>query len=107
MSPARGTHERLPVGKILGALGLLLLLSSPFTLFFTSGSVALTAAKAVAGLVLLGVYFATNFKQFGQFATRRSSFFFGTTRAAGAGGAGAGWCARQLHRVQEEQDAGT
>jgi ABC-type uncharacterized transport system involved in gliding motility auxiliary subunit len=66
-------------GKILGALGLLLLLSSPFTLFFTSGSVALTAAKAVTGLVLLGVYFATHFKQFGQVASRRSSFFFGTS----------------------------
>jgi hypothetical protein len=68
-----------PLGKILGALGLLLLLSSPFTLFLTSGSVAITAAKAVAGLVLLGVYFATNFKHFGQFASRRSSFFFGTS----------------------------
>jgi ABC-type uncharacterized transport system involved in gliding motility auxiliary subunit len=67
------------VGKILGAFGLLFLLSSPFTLFFSSGSLALTAAKAVSGLVLLGVYFATNFQQFGQFATRRSSFFFGTT----------------------------
>jgi ABC-type uncharacterized transport system involved in gliding motility auxiliary subunit len=67
------------LGKILGAIGLLLLLSSPFTLFFTSGSLALTAAKAVSGLVLLGAYFATNFKQFGQFATKRSSFFFGTT----------------------------
>ncbi|HYI01491.1 GldG family protein [Hyalangium sp.] len=67
------------VGKILGAFGLLCLLSSPATLFFTSGSLALTTAKAVSGLLLLGVYFATNFKQFGQFATRRSSFFFGTT----------------------------
>ncbi|WP_224368412.1 GldG family protein [Hyalangium versicolor] len=67
------------VGKILGAFGLMFLLSSPFTLFFTSGSVALTAAKAVSGLVLLGVYFATNFQQFGQFATRRSSFFFSTS----------------------------
>jgi ABC-type uncharacterized transport system involved in gliding motility auxiliary subunit len=67
------------IGKILGALGLLLLLSSPFTLFLTSGSVALTAGKAVVGLALLGVYFATNLKQFSQLATRRSSFFFGTS----------------------------
>jgi ABC-type uncharacterized transport system involved in gliding motility auxiliary subunit len=67
------------VGKILGALGLLLLLSSPFTLFFTSGSLVLTAVKAVAGLGLLGAYFATNFQQFGQLATRRSSSFFATT----------------------------
>jgi ABC-type uncharacterized transport system involved in gliding motility auxiliary subunit len=64
------------IGKILGALGLLLLLSSPFTLFLTSGSVALTATKAVVGAVLVGVYFATNFQQFGQFASKRSSFFF-------------------------------
>ncbi len=67
------------IGKILGAFGLLLLLSSPFTLFLTSGSLALTATKAVAGAVLLGLYFATNFKQFGQFASRRSSFFFAST----------------------------
>ncbi len=67
------------LGKILGAFGLLLLLSSPFTLFVTSGSLLATAIKAVAALLLLGVYFATNFKQFGQFASRKSSFFFATT----------------------------
>lgn len=67
------------LGKILGAFGLLLLLSSPFTLFVTSGSLLATAIKAVGGLLLLGAYFATNFKQFGQFASRKSSFFFATT----------------------------
>ncbi|MCY1079903.1 GldG family protein [Archangium lansingense] len=67
------------IGKILGGFGLLLLFSSPFTLFFSSGSFALVATKVVAGLVLVGLYFATNFKQFGQFASRRSSFFFGST----------------------------
>jgi ABC-type uncharacterized transport system involved in gliding motility auxiliary subunit len=67
------------IGKILGGFGLLLLFSSPFTLFFTSGSFPIFATKVVAGLVLVGLYFATNFKQFGQFASRRSSFFFGTT----------------------------
>ncbi|HEX8701629.1 MAG TPA: Gldg family protein [Myxococcaceae bacterium] len=77
------------IGKILGALGLLLLLSSPFTLFLTSGSVALTAGKAVVGLALLGVYFATNLKQFGQLATRRSSFFFGTSALVAVGTLGA------------------
>jgi hypothetical protein len=66
-------------GKILGAFGLLLLLSSPFTLFLTSGSIAVTATKAVVGAVLLGLYFATNFQQFGQFASKRSSFFFAST----------------------------
>ncbi|HZH15524.1 MAG TPA: GldG family protein [Archangium sp.] len=67
------------IGKILGGFGLLLLFSSPFTLFFSSGSFAIAAIKVVAGLVLLGLYVATNFKQFGQFASRRSSFFFGST----------------------------
>ncbi|PTL82553.1 GldG family protein [Vitiosangium sp. GDMCC 1.1324] len=67
------------IGKILGGFGLLLLFSSPFTLFFTSGSIPIVATKAVAGLVLVGLYFATNFKQFGQFASRRSSFFFAST----------------------------
>jgi len=67
------------LGKVLGAFGLLLLLSSPFTLFVTSGSLTASAVKAGLGLVLLGAYFATNFKQFGQFATRKSSFFFATT----------------------------
>ncbi|MFL5356501.1 GldG family protein [Archangium sp.] len=67
------------IGKILGGFGLLLLFSSPFTLFFTSGSLAIAGTKVVAGLVLVGLYFATNFKQFGQFASRRSSFFFAST----------------------------
>jgi ABC-type uncharacterized transport system involved in gliding motility auxiliary subunit len=71
--------NKATVGKILGALGLLLLLSSPFTLFITSGSLGLAAAKAGVGLGLLGLYAATNFQQFGQFASRRSSLFFVST----------------------------
>lgn len=67
------------IGKILGVFGLLLLLSSPFTLFLTAGSLALAATKAVAGAVLVGLYFTTNYKQLGQFASRRSSFFFAST----------------------------
>jgi ABC-type uncharacterized transport system involved in gliding motility auxiliary subunit len=67
------------LGKILGAFGLLLLLSSPFTLFVTSGSGVATAIKAGAGLLLVGAYFATHFRQLGQFASRKSSFFFATT----------------------------
>jgi ABC-type uncharacterized transport system involved in gliding motility auxiliary subunit len=69
------------IGKILGGFGLLLLFSSPFTLFFTSGSLAIIGTKVVAGLVLVGLYFATNFKQFGQFASKRSSFFVASTAA--------------------------
>ncbi|MCP3143685.1 GldG family protein [Pyxidicoccus xibeiensis] len=67
------------VGKVLGAFGLLLLLSSPFTLFVTSGSLVASGLKAGVGLLLLGAYFATNYKQFGQFASRKSSFFFAST----------------------------
>src|SRR4051812_44690193 len=67
------------IGKVLGAFGLLLLLSSPFTLFVTSGSPLAAGVKAGLGLVLIGAYAATNFKQFGQFASRKSSFFFATT----------------------------
>ena len=67
------------LGRILGGLGLLLLLSSPFTLFLTSGSTALFATKAVLGLGLVAVYFATNYARLGQFASRRSSFFFAST----------------------------
>jgi ABC-type uncharacterized transport system involved in gliding motility auxiliary subunit len=67
------------IGKILGAFGLLLLLSSPVTLFLTAVSAVAAGVKAVAGLVLLAIYFATNYKQFGQFSTRRSSFFVTNT----------------------------
>ncbi|NVJ14181.1 GldG family protein [Myxococcus sp. AM010] len=66
-------------GKVLGAFGLLLLLSSPFTLLVTSDSAVTAAVKAGAGLVLVGIYGATNYRQFGQFATRRASSFFATT----------------------------
>jgi ABC-type uncharacterized transport system involved in gliding motility auxiliary subunit len=67
------------IGKILGAFGLLLLLSSPVTLFLTAVSAVAAGVKAAAGLVLLALYFATNYKQFGQFSTRRSSFFVTNT----------------------------
>ncbi|MFP2957672.1 GldG family protein [Myxococcus sp. 1LA] len=67
------------IGKVLGAFGLLLLLSSPFTLFVAPDSAVAAAVKAGVGLVLLGVYGATNYRRFGQFATRRSSAFFATT----------------------------
>jgi ABC-type Na+ efflux pump permease subunit len=64
------------VGKMVGAIGLLLLLSSPYTYFITTGSPWLAASKAMAGVLLIGFFFATNYDQLGQFASRRSSFFF-------------------------------
>ena len=70
-------------GKILGGVGLVLLLSSPYTLFITTGSSWLAALKALAGVALIGVYFATNYGQLGQFASRRSSFFIASTALMG------------------------
>ena len=64
------------IGRLLGVFGLLLLLTSPFTFFVTSGSLLLFGLKALLGVLLVGVYLATNYRQFGQFASRRSSFFF-------------------------------
>lgn len=69
------------LGKILGALGLVALLSAPYTYFVTTGSPWMAGAKAVLGLALVGAYFATNLGEFGQFASRRSTFYLGTTIA--------------------------
>ena len=63
------------IGKILGAAGLVLLLSSGFTWLITSGSAALAGAKAASGAVLIGFFFFTNWEGMGQFASRRSSAF--------------------------------
>ena len=69
------------LGKILGALGLVALLSAPYTYFVTTGSPWMAGAKAALGLALLAAYFATNLGEFGQFASRRSTFYLGTTIA--------------------------
>ena len=71
------------IGKILGGVGLVLLLSSPYTLFITTGSSWLAALKALAGVALIGVYFGTNYGQLGQFASRKSSFFIASTALMG------------------------
>lgn len=67
------------LGKILGAFGLVALLSSPFTYFLTAHSLWLAGGKAVVGLLLLGVYFATNVSELGQFGSRKGTFFFAST----------------------------
>ncbi len=66
-------------GKILGGVGLVLLLSSPYTFFITTGSPWLATFKALVGVALIGIYFATNYGQIGQFASRRSNFFIAST----------------------------
>jgi len=67
--------NRTTLGKVLGGIGLILLLSSPLTWLITTGSGWLAAGKALLGIALIGVYFATNHDQLGQFASRRSTFF--------------------------------
>jgi hypothetical protein len=69
------------LGKILGALGLVALLSAPYTYFVTTGSPWMSLTKAVVGALLLGAYFATNLGEFGQFASRRSTFYLVSTVA--------------------------
>jgi ABC-type uncharacterized transport system involved in gliding motility auxiliary subunit len=69
------------LGKILGALGLVALLSAPYTYFVTTGSPWMAATKAILGVLLLGAYFATNLGEFGQFASRRSTFYLVSTVA--------------------------
>lgn len=64
------------LGKILGAFGLVALLSSPFTYFLTAHSLWLAGAKALLGVLLIGAYFATNVGELGQFASRKGTFFF-------------------------------
>ena len=63
------------LGKILGALGLVALLSAPYSYFVTTGSAWMAGGKAVLGVLLLAGYFATNFGEFNQFASRRSTFY--------------------------------
>src|SRR5262245_11074535 len=69
------------LGKILGALGLVALLSAPYTYFVTTGSPWMAAVKAALGVILIGAYFATNLGEFGQFASRRRTFYLVSTIA--------------------------
>ncbi len=63
------------LGKILGALGLVSLLAAPYSYFLTTGSVWIAGGKVVLGALLLGAYFATNLREFNQFASRKSTFY--------------------------------
>ncbi len=67
-------------GKISGGVGLVILLTSPFSLL-TSGSGAVAAGKAVLGAALIAAYFATHWGSLGRFASKRSTFFFGGSAA--------------------------
>lgn len=64
------------LGQYLGAFGLMLLLSSPVTLFMTSGSPIAAGVKAGLGLVLVGVFLATNLQSFRESVTSQASVAF-------------------------------
>ena len=65
--------------RLQGAFGLLLLLSSPFTLFLSSGSVPLAVGKAVLGAVMLGDYVVSNRRELGRSGSRRTGRFVAST----------------------------
>ncbi|RKG89673.1 GldG family protein [Corallococcus terminator] len=71
----RATH----VTRVLGAFGLLLLLSSPFTLFLSSGSVGLALGKAVLGTAMISAYVATHRQELGRAGSRRTGRFLAST----------------------------
>jgi hypothetical protein len=69
-------------GKIAGALGLLFLLSSPYTWILNQSALA-AVTKAVVGTVLLAFYVLTHAGSLGQVASRKSSFFFASSAVLG------------------------
>lgn len=71
----KATH----VGKVLGAFGLVLLLSSPYTLFFSAGSGLVAGLKAALGLALIAVYLTTHFRHFSRPATGRATVFYASS----------------------------
>ncbi|WP_370450988.1 GldG family protein [Corallococcus sp. CA049B] len=71
----RATH----VTRMLGPFGLLLLASSPFTLFLTSGSVALAAGKAVLGAAMLAAFVVMHRQELGRAGTRRTGRFLASS----------------------------
>lgn len=104
-------------GKVAGGLSLLVLLSAPYTLFVSTGSTPMTLAKVGVGLSLLALYLGTNWRTFGQFASRKSTAYVGMTAVTGLfllGGLGAvNWVAwkknvrwdltdKQIHSLHEQ-----
>src|SRR3954471_10722812 len=69
------------LGKIAGWLGVVALFSAPFTYFFTAASASFAIGKVVAAVLLIGFFFATNYRSLGGFASRRGTFFFVSSTA--------------------------
>jgi ABC-type uncharacterized transport system involved in gliding motility auxiliary subunit len=67
------------IGKILGAIGLVLVLSAPFTYFFVTGDAVLTGVKAAVGAIFVGVYIATHVGQLSALPSKRTSFYVTTS----------------------------
>ena len=67
------------LGKISGGLGLLLLLTSPFTLLLTSGSWLSSGIKAGLGVVLVLVWVLTRTPHTAQESIARAGFFYSSS----------------------------
>ncbi len=69
--------HRKYVGKILGVIGLVLLLSAPLT--WAVGSSTLALGKVVLALSMFAFYAVTNFGDLGKAASSRGTFFYATS----------------------------
>lgn len=65
------------IGRILAGVGLVLLVSAPFT--FVVSTPLIAAGKVLLGLICIAVYLVTNFGELGQFASSKGTFFFATS----------------------------
>jgi ABC-type uncharacterized transport system involved in gliding motility auxiliary subunit len=84
MSMAEATHEKVEtpssnnkalgtVGRLLGAIGMVLLCSTPLTYLLTDDWGALVWGKLALGVLFVAVYLATNADVFGRAAGARST----------------------------------
>jgi ABC-type uncharacterized transport system involved in gliding motility auxiliary subunit len=71
--------NKATIGKILGALGLVSVLSVPLTLLVSDDPLFVVLVKLGVGAVLIALFFILHGRQLGQFATGRSTFFMVST----------------------------
>ncbi len=70
-------------GRVLGPVGLVLLVASLLTLFI-SGGTWLGQINVVLGLSFVAVYLVTNFRELNQFASSKGTFFVATSAVTSA-----------------------
>ncbi len=70
------------IGRILAGVGLVLLVSAPFT--FVVNTPIIAGGKVLLGLICIGIYLITNFGELGQFASSKGTFFFVTSAISAA-----------------------